>query len=204
MQEAGKLAAFSRQPSAHGHYIFFYDNSAYKFSVLFDFLRAGLKRGQTCIYHNVSENRRRLLTRMRKFGLPYDPLKSRLLIRDGPSASSLVDASFETTESEKGGRGLRVVCNAQERLHRQNKPGELVEQEQILHDLASNHRISILCGYDSRWFNRPSWFRVFPPIIRLHSQAAFASGKGTVVMNDLNSMEAGATLRYSMENDAGS
>jgi len=183
MSDDSELAAFSGQPSALGHYIFFYDNDVYKFNVLFDFLRAGLRRRQTCIYHNPLDNRQRLLRSMRKFGLDPYKLETRILVSDESTIIPQVEAALATGKTP---RGLRLVSNAQEYLYRKNKPSQIVEQEQTLDELILHRKVSVLCAYDSRWFNRPSWFRVFPPIIRLHNQAAFASRRGTAVMRNLN------------------
>jgi len=185
--------------------VVFFERPMDKYRTLFEFLKNGLEIGEGAVYVTFSETESKVFNSMERFGIDtarfrregrltvmrstYAPSSRASAEQKWPSLASL-RSTFSGLSKQLGNKTLRVASSLSEHLQAKGMIKEVPRVESILRSVARSGRVSVMCAYDSRRLNRPSWFRVFPYLTKVHSRGAFISRKGSIVMSSMRAGEA--------------
>ena len=190
--EKNEIVDFVRQMKATDHAILFYERTEDKHSVLFNYLSAGLDKGEAAAYITSQETPNQIREAMKQFGIDVDKLeKSGVLqaidyrdwyFKDGTFTISKTFEAWKKLYDQvmaKGFKGIRVTgetaCFFEKR-----KVDELVEYEKSLHRKVELP-MSVICAYDANVVAREGDGRLYLDLIKAHSTVIFADSEGSAI-----------------------
>jgi len=154
-----KTLDYVRDLETGSHGIVFYENPYEKREVLFNFLQAGLQRGEGAIYVPSQETSEQIRRGMENFGLDVKTLErdgvlkilnyNKFYIIDGEANAEhtmKLAQSFFSEAMEIGLKGLRT-CGEATCFFEHNKEKELVEFELMI-GRKLDLPVTVLCAYD--------------------------------------------------------
>jgi len=184
-----RMMDFMEKLRPTNHLILVYDSPAAKYNVLFNYLKAGLEKGEAGVYVASDEKPSRIREAMKQFGIPAEEYeKTGALHILGHENIYIIDGEFSTTTTmncwkklykdavEQGFKGLRatgeMAC-----FFKHNLVNELIEYEKALHTVLDMPMIAI-CAYNANQLNQTK------DPVNLYSELAKAHG--TVLFTGLD------------------
>jgi sugar-specific transcriptional regulator TrmB len=191
-----KVNRFMEQLRPTNHLIFIYDSPDAKYNVLFNYLKAGLDKGEAGVYVAGDENPSQIRAAMKKFGLGVEDYeKTGALQLFGYEDIYIVNGKFSmpTTMNswnklyndvlKMGFKGLRVT-GEMTCFFKHNLIQELIEYEKALHTILDIPIIAV-CAYNASQINKskdPA--NLYSELARAHGTVLF-----TGLDNKLGRME---------------
>ncbi|NIV44666.1 hypothetical protein GWN49_07325 [Candidatus Bathyarchaeota archaeon] len=159
-----KVLHFVEQLRPTNHVIFVYDDPVGKYNVLFNYLKAGLDKGEAGVYVASDEDPNRVRDAMREFGIDVEGYErtdalhilgyEEIYIRDKKfNMASTINKWTDIYKSslEKGFTGLRVTGETA-CFFKHNMVHELLEYEKALHTVLDIPMIAV-CAYSASLLN---------------------------------------------------
>jgi len=180
-----KVISYMEQLRPTNHLIFVYDNPEAKYNVLFNYLKAGLDKGEAGVYVTSDVNSSQAKEAMKRFGLKVEEYEKTGALRIfGYEDVYIIEGKFSVTNTinlwnklynealKKGFKGLRVTgelgCFFKHNLIR-----ELIEYEQALHRVLEIPLIAI-CAYDANILNKTKDpINLYTELARAHGTVLF-------------------------------
>ncbi len=147
------------------HLIFVYDSPEAKYSVLFNYLKVGLDKGEAGVYVASDENPSQIREAMKQFGIQvqrYEETRAlRILgykevyVKDGKFRMATTMEIWDKLYSEalkRGFKGLRVT-GEMACFFKHDLVQELLEYEKALHRVLDIPMVA-MCAYSSHWLNK--------------------------------------------------
>jgi signal transduction histidine kinase len=161
-----RLAELTSGLSLHEHRCLIYDTQEQQFAVALPYLRAGLERGERCLYITGENTAATILDALRKSGTDVDRcLRSGALIITGNQETYLKQGRFDpdsmigfltrATAEALAGRfsGLRILGEMTWLLGTSISTNEVIEYESKLNRFVRNHDARIVCQYNRNRFS---------------------------------------------------
>ena len=181
-----KLTRFVEQLRPTNHLIFVYDSPEAKYNVLFNYLKAGLEKGEAVVYVASEENPTQIREAIKRFGIEVEKFEKAgalqvlryedIYIKDGEFDIATTINSWKKLYNKalkNGFKGLRVTGETAWFFKRRIIP-ELIEYEKTLHRVLNIPMIAI-CAYNANDLNKTkNPVNIYSELARAHCTVLFA------------------------------